>query len=93
MQDAARGIRLTARLVDTPANEMHTDAFVEVCPERLGLWVLVGRYSCELHFAHSSSKTLYCFILAICSQTSNFGQVMARPRYLMPIALHVLPLS
>ncbi|XP_043233600.1 probable aminopeptidase NPEPL1 isoform X2 [Amphibalanus amphitrite] len=29
MQDAARGIRLTARLVDTPANEMHTDAFVE----------------------------------------------------------------
>ena len=30
MQDAARGIRLAARLVDTPANEMHTDAFVEV---------------------------------------------------------------
>jgi len=29
MQDAAAGIRLTARLVDTPCNEMHTDAFVE----------------------------------------------------------------
>ncbi|XP_037088413.1 probable aminopeptidase NPEPL1 [Pollicipes pollicipes] len=29
LQDAARGIRLTARIVDTPCNEMHTDAFVE----------------------------------------------------------------
>ena len=27
---AAEGIRLTARIVDSPCNEMHTDAFVEV---------------------------------------------------------------
>lgn len=28
---AADGIRLAAEIVDTPCNEMHTDAFVEVC--------------------------------------------------------------
>lgn len=28
--DAANGIRLAAQIVDTPCNEMHTDAFVEV---------------------------------------------------------------
>ena len=28
--EAAKGIRLTAQIVDTPCNEMHTDAFVEV---------------------------------------------------------------
>lgn len=27
---AAEGIRLTARIVDTPCNEMHTDAFIQV---------------------------------------------------------------
>lgn len=27
---AADGIRLTAQIVDTPCNEMHTDAFLEV---------------------------------------------------------------
>ena len=27
---AADGIRLTARIVDAPCNEMHTDAFLEV---------------------------------------------------------------
>ncbi len=29
LQDAAYGIRLAARIVDTPCNEMHTDGFLE----------------------------------------------------------------
>lgn len=30
IEDAAKAVRNAARLVDTPANELHTDAFVEV---------------------------------------------------------------
>ncbi|XP_071958210.1 probable aminopeptidase NPEPL1 [Antedon mediterranea] len=29
LEQAAKGIRLTGRIVDTPCNEMHTDAFIE----------------------------------------------------------------
>ena len=31
LEHAAYGIQLASRIVDTPCNEMHTDAFVEVC--------------------------------------------------------------
>ena len=30
LNHAARGIQMTARIVDTPCNEMHTDAFLDV---------------------------------------------------------------
>ncbi len=33
LQAAANGIRLAAKIVDTPCNEMHTDAFVQVITE------------------------------------------------------------
>ena len=32
LEDAVFSVRLAARIVDTPANEMHTDAFIEVRP-------------------------------------------------------------
>lgn len=37
---AADGIRLTAQIVDTPCNEMHTDAFVEVWLWSIFLYIL-----------------------------------------------------
>lgn len=30
LEDTVFSVRLAARVVDTPANEMHTDAFIEV---------------------------------------------------------------
>ena len=31
LNHVARGIEMSAKIVDTPCNEMHTDAFLDVC--------------------------------------------------------------
>ena len=41
---AADGIRLSAQIVDTPCNEMHTDAFVQVTCSSWGFYQRMYRY-------------------------------------------------
>jgi probable aminopeptidase NPEPL1 len=41
---AADGIRLSAQIVDTPCNEMHTDAFVQVTCSSWGFYQRMCRY-------------------------------------------------